>query len=49
MKINPTGGIPTAVEGAFTVIGSNDMKVLMYLAETHHKVKNKLYHPEQRN
>ena len=45
-SINPTGGIPTAVEGNFTVIGSTEMKVLMYLAETHHLVKTKLYQPE---
>ena len=34
-KINPTGKIPTLVEGSYTMLGSGDMLILIYLCQTH--------------
>ena len=35
MKINPTGRIPTLIEGSFHLLGSGDLGILFYLCATH--------------
>ena len=41
--VNPTGRIPTLIEGSYKVLGSGDLNVLLYLVETHKSIGNKLY------
>ena len=45
-SINPTGRIPTLVEGSYKVLGSADLNILFYLMETHKNMGNMLYPTE---
>ena len=42
-QINPTGTIPTLIEGSYTMLGSSDLVILIYLCHTHDQVGKKLF------
>ena len=43
ISINPTGRIPTLIEGSYKVLGSADLNILFYLIKTHRKMGDMLY------
>ena len=48
-KINPTGKIPALIEGSYTMLGSGDMLIIIYLCNTHGIIGNKLYPKESKS
>ena len=47
LSVNPTGQIPMVSEGSFKILGGNNI-YLVYLCNSHQRIKDKLYKQDQR-